>query len=86
MKVKISETVDVSDEQRLAIAKTLHGPKAKKDHATRDELKDYVWKHGRDWAELLSRGLELQEDLIGSPDAEVSTAGVQGEVPGMELI
>lgn len=84
MKVKISETVEVSDEQRLAIARALHGPNAKKDHATREQLKDFVWRGGRDWAQLLQRSGEFQEDLIGA--GEVSTAGVQGEPDGMDLI
>lgn len=71
MRVKISETVEVSDEQRLAIAKALHGPNAKKDHATREDLKDFVWRHGRDWTLLLSRADEyLQEDLIGASSSE----------------
>jgi hypothetical protein len=62
MRVKISETVEVSDEQRLAIAQRLHGPAAKKDHATREELKDFVWRHGRDWPLLLQRADEYEED------------------------
>jgi len=79
MRVKISETVEVSDEQRLAIAKKLHGPAAKKDHATREELKDFVWRGGRDWPLLLQRADEFEEDLIGAPSSPA-------EPDGMELI
>lgn len=45
MKVGIYETVEVSDEQRAAIAKTL-GQKT----ATRDDMKAYIWEHGAQWA------------------------------------
>lgn len=76
MRVKISETVDVSDEQRLAIAKKLHGPTAKKDHATREELKDFVWRGGRDWALLLQRSDEYAEDLIGGGEPEPAPSGM----------
>lgn len=70
MKVKISETVDVSDEQRLAIAKKLHGAEAKKDQATREEMKDFVWRGGRDWALLLQRADEFEEDLLSGPEPD----------------
>ena len=63
MKVKISETVDVSDEQRLAIAKLLHGENAKKDHATREELKEFVWKHGRDFGRMIQSATDYQPEI-----------------------
>jgi hypothetical protein len=94
VKVKISVTEEVTDEQRLAIAKKLHGPEAKKDQATREELKDFVWRGGRDWALLLQRADEFEEDLIGAgvdtpnpngSDAQVANPNSR-EPEGMDLI
>lgn len=72
MKINIDKTLQVTDEQRVQIANVLDG-KITKRQATRDEMKDYIWESGRDWAETLSddfRALsedseEGDEDLIG---------------------
>jgi hypothetical protein len=72
VKVNIYETVEVSDEQRVEIARHIDGDGAKKRQATRDEIKAYVWEHGSRWAEVLDGSLEPRdgdapedEDLLG---------------------
>lgn len=42
MKVALYPTVEVSDDQRVAIAAVLDGEDAKKRQASRDEIKEYV--------------------------------------------
>ena len=86
MKVKISETVEVSDEQRLAIARGLHGPNAKKDHASREELKDFVWRHGRDWDQLLARGAALTDEQPSLLDDDEDLIGGSSAGSAMDLI
>lgn len=84
MKVNIYETIEVSDEQRVALARHLDGDGAKKRQATRDEIKAYVWEHGSGWADVLEGGspeptpaeddgqealpLEDDEDLLGDDE------------------
>lgn len=71
MKVAIEQTVEVSDEQRKMIALKKDGPGAKKRDATRDEMKEFIWARGSEWAQWLEGdiGTELdpaeEEDLIG---------------------
>lgn len=75
MKVNIYETVQVSDEQRVAIAREIDGDGAKKRQATRDEIKDFIWSEGRNWESSLASdddgvpeedGPEVDdEDLLG---------------------
>jgi hypothetical protein len=54
MKVNIYETVEISDEQRVAIAAILDDVGAKKRQATRDEIKAYVWEQGANWEYVLA--------------------------------
>jgi hypothetical protein len=56
MRVKISETVEVTDEQRADIGQLLG-----KKQASRDECRDFIWKHGADWALLVDRASEYAE-------------------------
>lgn len=58
MKVNIYETVEVSDEQRVAIARQLDGDGAKKRQATRDEIKEFIWTHGSSWESALDREVD----------------------------
>jgi hypothetical protein len=67
MKVKISETVEVTDEQRVELANMLDGREGKRQ-ATREECRHFIWKHGADWALMLTRAQDYQEDLIGGDD------------------
>lgn len=66
MKVTLG-TIEVTDEERVAIADALDGKETKRK-ATRDETRDFVLRHGQSWRELLSRAKEWGEDLLGSPD------------------
>lgn len=82
MKVKLSETVEVTDEQRTAIGEMLG-----KKQASRDECRDFIWRSGRDWALLLNRTPEFMEDLIGEdydPVPGLVARGVMAE-PDAEL-
>lgn len=54
MKVNIYETVEVSDEDRVNIAKTIDGEGSKKRQATREEIKAFVWENGASWETSLS--------------------------------
>lgn len=53
MKVNIDQTIEVSDEQRVAIARQIDGDGAKKRDATRNEMKEFIWSHGSNWVESL---------------------------------
>jgi hypothetical protein len=74
VKVNIYETVEVSDEQRVALARQIDGDGAKKRQATRDEIKAFVWQHGVRWDDVLAGRAEPQgeateeedEDLLGT--------------------
>lgn len=54
MKVNIYTTVEVSDAQRIAIAAEIDGEGAKPRSATRDEMKEFVWREGENWAASLT--------------------------------
>lgn len=58
MKVNVYETVEVTDEDRKKISNLL-GVR----QATRDQLKEFLWQHGKDWREKMSSGDDL-ESLI----------------------
>lgn len=76
MKVSISTTVEVTDEQREMLARVLDGQGARKRKATRDEFRTYIWSHGEDWEITLSdqyaeesgtaAPTEEDEDLLGN--------------------
>lgn len=53
MKVNIDKTLEVSDEQRKAIALHFDGPGSKKRDATRDEMKEFIWDNGSSWEDVL---------------------------------
>lgn len=65
MRVGIYESVEVSDEQRKSIAQTLG-----KKTATRDDLKEFVWKYGEQWP-LMVNGATPASDAEGALDATV---------------
>lgn len=64
MKVKISETVDVTDAERRAITGSAR-------RATRDEARAFIWKNGSGWRQLLARAEEYEQDLIGDVDQDL---------------
>lgn len=77
MKVSISTTVEMSDEQRVLLADLLDG-KTSRRKATRVEAKDFVWKRGSDWDidlsdlwdEEFGTAPDADDDLIGGDDDE----------------
>lgn len=75
MKVHIDETVLVSEEQRVQLAVVLDGAGAAKRIATRNELKDFIWTHGREWALDLTDRFNDEagddEDLMGLDDNDL---------------
>lgn len=98
MKVNIDQTVQITDEQRVQMANVLDG-RVTKRQATRDEMKDYIWTAGKDWAQDLAEdfaGLTgddsavdetADEDLIGSDDEDEDLLGdVTDEDDGEDLI
>lgn len=84
MKVNIYETVQVSDEQRIAIAREIDGDGAKKRQATRDEIKDFIWREGSTWATALvddgpsEPDDEPDEDLLGEDEDEADADDLLG--------
>lgn len=80
MKVSISTTVEVTDEQREMLARVLDGQGGRKRKATREEFRTFIWAEGEDWAIALSdqhaeaSGAaapdEDDEDLLGTGPAE----------------
>lgn len=79
MKVNVDQTVEISDEDRKLIAEKI-GSK----HATREDLKAFLWQHGRDWRQALTprvddgfqvdatnvNGVGDDEDLLGLEEDE----------------
>lgn len=90
MKINIYQTVDVSDEQRVAIARLLDPAGSKKRQATRDEMKAFIWLQGEEWEVALGDGAsqtpvpeaedesEDEEDLLGG--------GVEADVEDDDLL
>jgi FlaG/FlaF family flagellin (archaellin) len=81
MKVSVEQTVEVSDADRALIAEAL-GQKT----ATRQDLKDFLWKHGEDWRSKLTGLPDPEGDA--QPDFVSDDAGVlgAGDDDGLDLI
>lgn len=69
MRVGIYESVEVSAEQRKAISVTL-GVK----NATRDQLKEFIWKWGEQWPLKVLGDTTPDEDLLGGDNAPADDA------------
>jgi hypothetical protein len=70
MKVQVLETVEVSDEQRVALGALLDGEGSRKRMASRNEFKEFCWEHGSKWAAVLGGEPDDEdEDLLGDVDA-----------------
>jgi len=68
----VYETVEVSDEQRIAIAAEIDGEGAKPRRATRQEMKEFVWQEGKNWADALSTtGSEEPAEEAASDDEDL---------------
>lgn len=70
MKVNIDKTVQVSDEQRKQIAAFLGDSGSKRRDATRDEVKEFIWRFGSSWESVLAGDEDEGEDLIGGDTEE----------------
>lgn len=70
MKVNIDKTLEVSDEQRKAIARHFDGPDAKKRDATRDEMKEFIWDNGSNWEAVLDGAAPATPAAVTGSGAE----------------
>lgn len=61
MKVNIYVTEEVTDAERKEISQLL-GVK----QATRDQLKEFLWQHGKPWREQLSPLLPVEDEELAS--------------------
>lgn len=82
MKVGIYETVEVSDEQRVAIAARIDDAGSKPRKATRDEMKEFIWEQGAAWDHVLAGGASA-EDLEG-PDDDLTEYDLRDDEYGSE--
>jgi hypothetical protein len=81
MKVQVSNTIEVSDEQRVQLGAVLNGSLKPKRWGNRQEFKDLVWQEGQNWphaladlyAELADPDTEKEpeEDLLGGDDEDL---------------
>lgn len=71
MKVRIDQTLQVEDDTLSQIADVLDG-KTSRRKAKRDEVKDYIWRHGELWQQELD---DQHAALFGSsPSAPAGLA------------
>lgn len=61
MKVNIDKTIEVSDEQRVAITELRGG----EGTATREEVKEFLWTYGASWEAVLGGSDPNQLTLDG---------------------
>lgn len=84
MKVNVYQTVEFSDQQRVTLARLLDGPDGKKREATRDEIKTFLWEHGRHWEANLGVPA-VQEDTSAAASEEEDLLGI-GELDDDNLL
>jgi hypothetical protein len=67
MKVAVYEVVEVSDEERVAIARHIDGAPDGKRKASSAEMKQFLWEQGSGWQAVVGTGdvSEPDDDLIG---------------------
>lgn len=70
MKVSISTTVEVTDEQREMLARVLDGKGGRKRKATREEFRSYIWAEGEDWAIALSDAYAEETGAVPADDED----------------
>jgi len=71
MKVKLDQTVEVTEQQREEIAHLIDDSRKRK--CTRIEAREFIWKHGASWESMLDHAEEYEEDLIGDFDSELES-------------
>jgi len=79
MKVSISRTEEMSDDQRVVLARSLDGEKARKRKATREEARDFIWQHGADWEIALSDLGREESDEAPAEDEDEDLLGDTAE-------
>lgn len=95
MRVNIHEPLDVTDEERFAIAAHYDGPGKRKRLAKRDEIKEYCWQRGAQWRDHLGIGEAPEaedaaeasdEDLLGLGPAVGSAASEETDSDAEDLL
>lgn len=83
MIVGIHQSVEVSNEQRKAISKTLDVKQA-----TRDQLKDFIWKWGEQWQLMVDKPQTEHPYAQSFEEADPLAAldAALGEADGLDLI
>jgi hypothetical protein len=85
VKVNIYETCEVDDTQRKQIGALIDGGTTLRA-ATRQEMKDWVWSQGSDWAGILAAEFEIG-DVASSAEPEADDEpGEDSEIDGMDLL
>jgi len=76
MKVAVYETMEVTDDERVAIAALLDGEGAKKRKASAAEMKAWLWQQGSGWRAALGSGdvADAGEDLLGTDEDLLGTS------------
>lgn len=77
MKVNVDQTVEISDEDRKKIAENL-GIK----HATRDDLKAFLWQHGAGWRTVIDPFEVDATNVNGVGDDEPEEEDLLGDALG----
>lgn len=86
MKVNVDKTIEISDEQRKAIALYIDGPGSKKRDATRDEMKAFLWDNGSNWEDALNGDAPTGDGTyVGHVDVQHEDHSID-DVDGMDLI
>jgi hypothetical protein len=78
VKVNIYETVEVSDEARKRLKKAFN----QKQTVTRDQLKEFIWEHGRNWESFIDGpvvGPDLSDDPVHDVEDLLGSAEVGGD-------
>lgn len=73
MRARILQTVEITNDERKAIAALLDGSGGKPRMASQNECRDFVWNKGEQWQNWLVDGgpmepVDLDDDLLGDDD------------------
>jgi hypothetical protein len=76
MKVAVYEVVEVTDEERVAIAVNIDGKTTPKRKASSAEMKQWLWEQGATWRSVLGSGdgEDAGEDLLGDGEDLLGTS------------
>lgn len=88
MKVQLCQTFTISDEHRAQMAVVIDGgptPRRKQRIADREEIKEFVWTHGKQWRETLSglyAAFTASEDVEGTEHPDYPGEGADDLLGG----